>query len=282
MPESFELSSLERLAPTRAPRLLVGRRVWRVAQIAGWTATWGTVWSLGALVTLALHGHRRRWRSYCFQGWSLGVLRILRIRVTFEGHPPTKGPFVLATNHLSYLDVMVLASVVPAVFVAKSEVRGWPVWGILARAMGTIFVDRSRARDTRRVGAAIATELEQGGGVVVFPEGTSSPGYEVGRFRSSLLDAAVRTGTPVHYAALSYATAPDDPPAHLSVCWWGDMTFAPHFWQLTGLDRIDALVRFGARSVSGSDRKTLARALQQAVADHFTPVVSKELDDRAY
>lgn len=282
MPESFELSSLERLAPTRATRRLAGRRVWRVAQIAGWTAAWGAAWSGGALATLAFPEQRRRWRTYCFQGWSRGVLSILRIRVTLEGHQPTKGPFVLATNHLSYLDVMVLASVVPAVFVAKSEVRGWPVWGILARAMGTIFVDRSSARDTRRVGTAIATELELGGGVVVFPEGTSTPGYEVGRFRSSLLDAAVRTGTPVHYAGLSYRTTPDDPPAHLSVCWWGDMTFAPHFWTLTGLNRIDALVRFGDGPVSAPDRKTLAGTLHQAVSDRFTPVVTKDIDDPAY
>jgi 1-acyl-sn-glycerol-3-phosphate acyltransferase len=183
---------------------------------------------------------------------------------------------------LSYLDVIVLASMVPTVFVAKREVRGWPVWGILARAMGTIFIDRTRARDTLRVSGAIERELKRGSGVTLFPEGTSTPGIDVAPFRSSLLDAASRTDTPVHYAGLSYATAPDDPPAHWTVCWWGDMDFAPHFWRLCSLRRIEALVHFGDRPVQEADRKTLAGALHQAVSDHFTPVVTEDFHDFAY
>lgn len=267
---------------TRVSRSHAGRQVWRMAQIGGWTAGWAAGWSIGTLVALPWPSHRRHWRIFCFQRWSLGVLRILRVRVTVEGPAPTAGPFVLATNHLSYLDVMVLASLVPTVFVAKREVRSWPVWGILAMAMGTIFIDRTSSKDTRRVGGIIERELQRGGGVVLFPEGTSTPGIDVAPFRSSLLDAASRTDTPVHYAGLSYGTGPDDPPAHLAVCWWGDMDFAPHFWHLCGLQRIDALVHFGERPVREANRKTLAGALHQAISDHFTPVVTKDLHDFAY
>jgi 1-acyl-sn-glycerol-3-phosphate acyltransferase len=202
-------------------------------------------------------------------------MTILRVRVTVLGAAPSAGPFILAANHLSYLDVIVLAALVPTVFVAKSEVRGWPIWGTLAWAVGTIFVDRASARDTQRVGGAIERELERGGGVTLFPEGTSTAGKDVAPFRSSLLDAAVRTGTPVHYVGLSYGTAPNDPPAHLSVCWWGDMEFAPHFGRLCGLERIDMRVHFGDQPLREADRKTLAAALHQAVTEHFTPVVTE-------
>jgi 1-acyl-sn-glycerol-3-phosphate acyltransferase len=242
--------------------------------VAVWTASWCAIWGPGALVTLAIPGRRGPWRTWCFQRWAAGILAILRVRVVTEGYPPSQGPFVLVANHLSYLDIMVLASRVRATFVAKREVRSWPVWGILARAVGTIFVDRDRARDTLRVADVIHGTLNQNDGVVIFPEGTSTMGSTVAPFRSSLLAAATRAALPVHYASLSYRTGRDDPPAHLAVCWWGDMEFLPHFRVLCGLDRIEAHVRFGREPVGPAGRKELAEALHRAVTRDFIPVVA--------
>jgi 1-acyl-sn-glycerol-3-phosphate acyltransferase len=203
-------------------------------------------------------------------------MAILRVEVRADGPIPSAGPFVLVTNHLSYLDVILLAQLVPAVFVAKREVRSWPVWGLLSQAMGTIYIDRTRRRDTLRASGAIERALHRGNNVVIFPEGTSTDGSAVAPFRSSLLEAASRSGWPVHYASLSYRTPPDDPPAHLAVCWWGDMEFTPHFWALCGITQIAASIRFGTEPVRANDRKQLASALHQAVTNSFTPVTNKE------
>lgn len=273
MPESSAVSSGEALPISDGVVGHMPRRLVRMALITGWTGAWFVAWGTITLVTLPAPPMRRRWRAFCFTHWARGVLLVLGVRVTLEGRPPAEGPFVLVTNHLSYLDVIVLAMVTRTRFVAKSEVRSWPVWGFLARMMGTIFIDRQRRRDTARVSDTIEDALTQGDGVAIFPEGTSTRGSEVGPFRSSLLEAACRSAAPVYSAGLSYRTPPEDPPAHLAVCWWGDMEFGPHFWDLTGLSRIDALVRFGSKPVRGTDRKELARTLQRLVSDNFTPVV---------
>ena len=78
-----------------------------------------------------------------------------------------------------------------------------------------------------------------------------------------------------------YGTRRPDPPAHLSVCWWGDMTFAPHFWALSGLETIEARVVFGTNPEDGNDRKTLAATLHRRVIELFTPVVTEDLHDSA-
>ncbi len=112
-----------------------------------------------------------------------------------------------------------------------------------------------------------------GDGIIVFAEATSSPGNTVLPFRPALLEWAARTGYPVHHASVSYRTPAGSPPAHLSVCWWGDMTLGPHLLGLCRLPRIEATIRFGADPIVERDRKLLAERLQRAVAEQFTPVV---------
>jgi 1-acyl-sn-glycerol-3-phosphate acyltransferase len=179
-------------------------------------------------------------------------------------------------NHLSYVDIIVLSSLVDGCYVSRGDVEHWPVVGMLCRSMRVIFVDRSRRADVMRVANLMEERLAEGEGVIFFPEGTSSAGDRVGAFKPSLFDCAVRSGVPVHYAALGYETGPGDPPAYLSVCWWGDMTFAPHFFALLGLRRVRASVRFGEGPIAGDDRKELAEALRDAVGARFVPVVSGE------
>ncbi|HYA49723.1 MAG TPA: lysophospholipid acyltransferase family protein [Streptosporangiaceae bacterium] len=209
-----------------------------------------------------------------FRGWARGLTRILRLTVEVRGTPPTP-PFLLVTNHLSYVDVIVLASCAPAVFVAKQEVRGWPIWGMLAALVGTIFVDRNDRRDALRVTECIRAAVAAGEGVVVFPEGTSSPGTEVLPLKPALLEAAASSDWPVRYASLSYGVPEDEAPAHLAVCWWGDMSFAPHLAGLCRLSEFQALVVFGPEEVRGSDRKVLAIRLHEVIAQQFTPVITR-------
>ena len=157
-------------------------------------------------------------------------------------------------------------------FFGKKDVESWPIIGSLCRSFGTIFIDRRNQRDLARVNGEIAQALEDGRGVILFAEGTSSEGSTVLPFRSSLLEAAAKRMFPVSYAAVSYRLLGDDPPASLSVCWWGDMTFGSHFTELLRLKRIQATVSFGSDEIRADNRKVLAERLWLEVNRLFVPV----------
>jgi len=250
------------------------RATWRLLLIAKLTAVAYLAVLAGSLLTLPLPRRRARWRHLCFRYWSRALLEVMGARVDSRGVPP-EPPFFLVTNHLSYVDVLVLASRVDGVFLAKSEVAGWPIIGSLCRSVGTLFVDRRANRDLPRVIAALERTLAAGQGVVLFPEGTSTRGEEVARFHASLLEVAAGGRYPVSYASLGYASAPGGPPADMTVCWWGDMEFTGHFWRLLALPGFRASVSFGDERIQDDDRKLLAARLWRAVNALFTPVAGR-------
>jgi 1-acyl-sn-glycerol-3-phosphate acyltransferase len=235
-------------------RTLVGGA--RLCAFAALTALGGV-----ALVPFGARGRRRLFRL-----WSRAVLRLLGVRVRVLGTAPAS-PVALVSNHLSYLDVLVLCASLSGdvSFVAKADVAGWPAFGRLAAAVGTIFIDRTRKRDLLRVLPRIEAQLVAGDTVVFFPEATSSPGHEVLRFRSPLFQPPLRAARPVVAAALHYATRAGDPPAATSVCWWGDMEFAPHLFGLMKLRGVDATIEFCEELLWADDRKALARRAQGEV-----------------
>ena len=222
---------------------------------------------------------RRPARNTIFRVWARLCLYVIGGRVRVEGSPP-RAPFLLVCNHLGYVDIPVLAACTDAWFVAKMEMRSWPLVGMLCRSVGTIFIDRQLSRDVLRVNRLIEDVLRDGYGVVLFPEGTSTQGFEVRRFRTSLLDYPARSGTPVHAAALTYRAPPGERPAHLSVCWWGDAPLFAHAQRLFELRRFDVVVRFGPETVSDTDRKALAARLHREMERIFEPVVAP--DERAF
>jgi len=158
--------------------------------------------------------------------WSMGMT------IDVQGSPP-EPPFCLVANHLSYMDAVVLMAHIRGVMMAKSEVSSWPLIGTLSRRIGTVFIDRETARDVVRVNTMIASMLESGDGIAFFPEGTTSDGSSVGRFKSSLLNYPAASTYPVHYAAIRYVTRTNE--ASERVCWWRDMTFATHVYHLVRL-----------------------------------------------
>jgi 1-acyl-sn-glycerol-3-phosphate acyltransferase len=218
---------------------------------------------------------RIRWRSFIFQRWAKATAALFKIRITTLGVPP-RPPFFLVANHLSYTDIIVLASQVDCCFIAKQDISTWPVIGLLCRSVGTIFIDRNNRRDIARVNAQVEQALAEGRGVVLFPEGTSSQGATVLPFKPGLLELAARANLAVSYVALSYGVRDHETPAHLSVCWWGDMTFMRHLFGLLHLSEINATLTFGRETIQGGDRKALASQLHAAVKQAFIPVVKSE------
>lgn len=251
------------------------RLIVRLVAICLVTAGFYLVWLIGFVCLLAFNDARYRWRNTILRNWAKVIAKVIGMEILVEGAPP-EAPFFLVANHLSYVDIIALASRLDCVFVAKSEIRSWPLIGFLCRSMDMIFVDRERRNDIPRVIGLMEAAWQKHQGVIVFPEGTSSKGDTILPFKSSLLEPAVRTSTGVHFAALGYQTPPDEVPAYMSVCWWGDMTFAPHALDLLRLREFSASIVFGDETFFEADRKTLAQKLQHAIEEHFTPVVLAE------
>jgi 1-acyl-sn-glycerol-3-phosphate acyltransferase len=229
----------------------------------------------GLALLVASQSARSRWRARVLRWWAKATAALLNVKITTIGAAPPP-PFFLVANHLSYLDVVVLATQTDCRFIAKRDVSSWPLVGLLCRTVGTIFVDRENRRDLVRVNAATGRAIGEGVGVVLFAEGTSSKGATVLPFKPGLLELAARDDLAVAYAALSYRVPRDETPAHLSVCWWGDMTFIKHLVGLMRLSAIEATVIFGRAPIRVADRKQLARELRAAVLEEFIPVVTEE------
>jgi len=189
------------------------------------------------------------------------LLRIFRIEMQFKGHIPSSG--MLVCNHLSYLDILVLAALAPCLFVAKREVKHWPVFGWFAKLAGTLFVHRERRTQSRETVDRIEAALQTGALVVLFPEGTSSDGHTVLPFKSSLLQPAARQAHPLSAALIQYALRDGD--VGEEVCYWKDMTLLPHLINLCSKRSIQVSVHFKQLRESNSDRKQLARQLHAEV-----------------
>lgn len=239
---------------------------------------WG--WAATASIVLRPWPHRKvRQQGRAFRFWCRSLCRIFSIRVRSSGRAPAP-PFFLVSNHLSYIDVLVLGTELPCVFVAKAEIDGWPIVGALCRSVNTIFIDRKSKRALPRVIAEIEMMLASGQGVVIFPEGTSGAGHEVLPFRSSLLELPAKMGYPVHQATLHYSVPAGSSPVHLAVAWWGEMPLEPHLEEFLRLPWIDARLDFGAAAISEPDRKLLADRLESAVKERFEPLVAREEIER--
>jgi len=200
---------------------------------------------------------RSRWLQHVCRR----ALRVFNVDLRVAGAIPSSG--LLVCNHLSYLDILVLGATAPCVFISKCEVRRWPVFGWFALLAGTFFVRRDKRSDVVRITHEMGRALDTGMLVVLFSEGTTSGGHDVLPFKSSLLEPAI--GKPHSLSAgfieysLSEGSVADE------VCYWRDMTLAPHLLNLLGKRGIQARLSFTELRQASPDRKQLARQLHLEV-----------------
>lgn len=252
-------------ADVMEPRPVGGRlrAVRRIILAALWTLVACPV----QLVLIRLPGRA----SVAFARFFLAVLcRVIGLKVQVVGRPSRGASVLHVSNHSSWLDILVLGSVIEASFVSKAEVGQWPAVGLVARLGRTVFVSRRRT-DTGKEAEEIQKRLAAGDSLILFPEGTSSDGTRVLPFRSSFL-AVARDAKQVQPVSLVY-----DRLGGLPACrrdrplfsWYGDMDLATHFWRVARRSgaRATVLLHEPADPAAFPDRKALAAAAGEVVAE---------------
>lgn len=217
-------------------------------------------------------------RERLVRGWSLALARTAGVRVRVTGAAPPPGGLLLVADHVSWLDVPLLAAVRPARMLAKAEVRAWPVAGALAAWAGTLFLDRDRLRALPGTVARIADALRAGRAVTVFPEGSTWCGRARGRFRRAVFQAALDAAVPVQPVRVRYRLDGRAGPTGVSAvpAFVGDDTLLASLWRVASARGLVAEVRVLPVIPPGAapDRRTLARLAQDAVrGDGGTPAV---------
>lgn len=209
--------------------------------------------------------------------WHRVACRVLGLKVRVHGTLEQKRPLLLAANHASWKDILVLGSVADVVYIAKAEVRGWPVFGILARLQATIFVEREQRQKTGDQVNEIAERLTAGEIVVLFPEGTTSDGNRLMEIKTSLFGAAASAVphapdgvvfiqpvsiayTGVHGMAMGRFHRP-------LAAWPGDIELLPHLMGVVREGAVDVDVDFGERVEysRASNRKQVSREVESRI-----------------
>lgn len=222
----------------------------------------------------------------CVTAWARAALWILGVRWQIAGRLPVRGPCLIASNHLGYLDFFLHAAAQPSSFIAMRELSRWPVIGRLARWTETIFIDRADRADSARVCEQLRAHFDGGGMVTFFPEARTSPGRSVARFHAALFGAALgqgphRPAIDVLPAAIHLSLGADQKPgprlkASEVLCWCGGVPFLPHLLRLASLRHVRARLAFGepvrAEGQGAAQRIDLANAVQARVCALFEPI----------
>jgi 1-acyl-sn-glycerol-3-phosphate acyltransferase len=203
---------------------------------------------------------------------------LIGVRIRELGRRSTATPVLILSNHVSWLDICVITALAPVVFVAKSEVARWPVFGWLAKLQRTIFINRQARHQTGAATREIAGRLLGGDAVVLFAEGTSSDGIRVLPFRSSLVGAvhhALGNGThhthvtvqPMSMAYVGFGGLPMGRGLRQRVAWYGDVDLIPHLLHLLASGAVDVTVSWGEAVAydMSADRKAIARESEKSV-----------------
>jgi lyso-ornithine lipid O-acyltransferase len=226
-------------------------------------------WLLGKL-------HLPGWGFICSNYYRV-LCALLRIKVRVTGEPLRRNAVLFVSNHVSWVDIVVIGSITPVAFVAKSEVRKWPLVGITAAMQRTVFVDRGRRHQAAEAIDEIVERLASGTSVVLFAEGTSSDGNRVLPFRSALVGAIRQAAgedrakaIPIQPMSICYTGLHGIPMGRQHrplVAWYGDLDFMPHIKAFIARGAVDAVVSYGKPVAADgeADRKAMAKTLEGAV-----------------
>ena len=248
-------------------------RICRLAVYLGFTLLLMPVQALGLLFGA-------RWTTRFPRFYHRRCCRMLGLRVRRLGQPSSDKPVLFAANHVSYIDITVLGSLIAGSFIAKTEVARWPLFGWLALLQRSVFIDR-QVRSTAQQRDEIGRRLADGEALILFPEGTSGDGNRVLPFKSALFGVADGRAAPLTVQPVSIAyTRLDGMPIGRRLrplfAWYGGMSMAPHLWRLLGLGTVEVVVEFHPPTTLAEQgsRKRLASYCQDCVARGLAAALS--------
>ena len=233
--------------------------VWRALRaflhaLAGWCT-----------ITFRFPGMTQTEREAEVQKWARKMMHVLGIGLEVRGSAAPHGPMMLVSNHLSWLDILVMHGARFCRFVSKSDVKAWPLIGPLATGAGTLYIEREKRRDAMRVVHHMADSLRAGEIVAVFPEGTTGDGSTVLPFHANLIQAAISADAPVQPVALRFiddATGKDS----VSPLYLGDESLVASVWRSVAGPPFTAVVIFGEpQKANGRGRREWAADLRDEV-----------------
>ncbi len=204
-------------------------------------------------------------REMRVQAWALQFLALWGIHLQVVGQPVAQGPALMVANHISWLDILVIHAARHCRFVSKSDIRAWPLVGLLATGAGTLYIERSKRRDALRMVKDMADAMRKGDVVAVFPEGTTSDGRALLPFHANLIQAAIEADAPVQPMSLKFIDAQTGETS-FAPCYIGDDTLIGSVWRTLKAGRIEAVVHFGQpQAAQGRDRRAWAQDLRQDI-----------------
>lgn len=199
---------------------------------------WFVIGSLiGSLTMLLLRLARApfKWNYWVFTKWQATMRWGLNVKVITEGVRP-KSPGVIMANHRSYVDVLLISSLTPVVFVAKASVKSWPIIGWGGNGLNTVWVNRNSPESRRETRAALTQRLKEGKSVAVFPEGTTYRGPETLAFKPGMFHTVASANLPVYGLAIEYKNP--------KIAWVDDDLFLPHFAEIFSQKSIPVKIAF--------------------------------------
>ena len=206
-------------------------------------------------------------RDAAVQAWAHTMLACLGVKLQVQGEVPQRGPVLLAANHISWLDILVMHAARHCRFISKADIQHWPLIGTLATAGGTLYITRESRRDALRVVHHMAECLRADEVLAVFPEGTTGDGSTVLPFHANLFQAAISADAPVVPVGLRFINERSGM-ASFAQFYIGDDTLVGSIWRTLCAQDLVAVVHFGpAQHAAGRDRRAWASAVRAAVID---------------
>ncbi|PUE27574.1 1-acyl-sn-glycerol-3-phosphate acyltransferase [Limnohabitans sp. Jir72] len=235
------------------------RAIWKLL-LGLWHVVVGMWWIYAHFPQLSAEQREMR-----VQAWSLQLLALWGIHLKVLGQPVLNGPALLVANHISWLDISVIHAARHCRFVAKSDIRNWPMIGTLATGCATLFIERTSRKDALRMVKDMADAMKDGDVVAVFPEGTTSDGRDLLPFHANLIQSAIQADAPVQPMSLKFINAASGEPSY-APCYIGDDTLVGSMWRTLTASRITAVVHFGEpQTANGRDRRAWAHDLRQDI-----------------
>jgi 1-acyl-sn-glycerol-3-phosphate acyltransferase len=250
----------------------------RLARVMSYLVITLPLMPLQAVLVLTRSRWQRRLPRF-YHGW---VARVLGFRVTVKGELLRQRPTLFVANHVSFMDIEILGSLIDGCFISKAEVARWPLFGWLAKLQRSVFVDR-RVSSTANQRSAIRERLDEDDHLILFPEGTTGDGNRALPFKSALFSVADYVGPhgalPVQPVSIAYVRLDGMPIGRFYrpfFAWYGDMEFMPHLWTMLGLGKIGVEVEFHSPVTLAQfgSRKALAEHCYRVVASGVASAIA--------